>query len=150
MPSVNAHPLRRRPSLSSSAQEKLWKLWARAAIVFTVSSFRFATPSHVLADSLSSSGLAPHSRPDLSSEKQSDASAMFRQYAPIETSASVMSALMLHRIFSRELSKGKATFTFKPIASPLEELKLDGVDLTIKHVDSSAKVSYFAATTKRL
>lgn len=52
--------------------------------------------------------------------------------------------------FEKRTVAGVATFTFKPIAKPLDELKLDAVDLTVEDVKCTAELAGYQATDKEI
>src|SRR5579862_7391645 len=67
-------------------------------------------------------------------------SANDRQYAPDREVDILNLALDVTPDFQRRTIAGKEVLTFKPIAKPLTELKLDAVDLDVQSVTSSAKI----------
>ncbi len=52
--------------------------------------------------------------------------------------------------FEKRTVRGEVTLTFKPIAKPLDELRLDGVDLTVAEVSSTAKIKAYQNTGKEI
>lgn len=52
--------------------------------------------------------------------------------------------------FQKRTVRGEATLTFKPIAKPLDELRLDAVDLTVSAVTCSAKLAGHQVTDKEI
>jgi aminopeptidase N len=77
---------------------------------------------------------APHFTP--AGEKQ----ALPRHYAPDRDAEVLHLALDITPDFKGRSISGEATLTFKPIAKPLVELKLDAVDLSIESVRSEEKI----------
>lgn len=64
----------------------------------------------------------------------------YRKYAPDRRVDILHLALDVTPDFKARTLVGTATVTFKPIATPLEELRLDAVDLRIASVTSSEKL----------
>jgi aminopeptidase N len=60
-----------------------------------------------------------------------------RKYAPDRTADILHLSLDLTPDFKQRTLSGKATLKFKPIAKPLEELRLDAVDLVVESVTST-------------
>jgi aminopeptidase N len=85
-----------------------------------------------------SSFLAPIDSPD------------YRKYAPDREVEVVHLALDVTPDFKNRTVEGKAVWTFKPIAKPLEQLKLDAVDLSIHDVVSSEKILAYNADDEKL
>ena len=52
--------------------------------------------------------------------------------------------------FEKRTVRGVATFTFTPIGKPLDELRLDGVDLTVGEITCSEKLAGHHVTDKEL
>jgi len=52
--------------------------------------------------------------------------------------------------FQKRTVRGEATLTFKPIAKPLDELRLDAVDLTVSGVTCTAKLAGHQVTDKEI
>ena len=52
--------------------------------------------------------------------------------------------------FEKRTVRGEVTLTFKPIAKPLDELRLDAVDLEISEVTGSAKIKAHQNTGKEI
>ncbi len=52
--------------------------------------------------------------------------------------------------FQKHTVRGSATLTFKPIAKPLDELRLDAVDLTVSGVTCSATLAGYQVTDKEI
>jgi aminopeptidase N len=73
-----------------------------------------------------------------------------RQYAPSREVDIKHLALEITPDFRRRTIEGSATLTFAPIARPLAELKLDGVDLEVRDVSSSEPVQAWQATENRI
>ena len=73
-----------------------------------------------------------------------------RQYAPDREIDLVHLALDVTPDFKRRTVSGLATLTFKPIAKPLRELRLDAIDLAVQSVDSAEKIQNFQTTDDHL
>jgi aminopeptidase N len=73
-----------------------------------------------------------------------------RKYAPDREIDILNLALDLTPDFKQRTIAGKATLSFKPIAKPLAELRLDAVDLNIQKVDSAAKIQGYEAAADKL
>ena len=73
-----------------------------------------------------------------------------RKYAPDREIDISNLALDVTPDFSRRTVSGKAVLTFKPIAKPLAELRLDAVDLTVRSVVSSEKLLGYQTTRDKL
>lgn len=69
-----------------------------------------------------------------------------RRYAPDCTADLLHLALDVTPDFKSRSVSGKATLTFKPVGSPLDELSLDGIDLEVASVESTAKLKAHQAT----
>ncbi len=52
--------------------------------------------------------------------------------------------------FKARTVSGKVTLRFKPIAKPLDELRLDGIDLNVREVTSTAKLLGWQATDRNV
>ena len=52
--------------------------------------------------------------------------------------------------FQQQAVSGKVTLRFKPIGKPFEELRLDGIDLTVKSVSSSEKLLAWQVTDSEI
>ena len=52
--------------------------------------------------------------------------------------------------FLKRTISGTATFTFRPIGKPLEELRLDAMELDVEKVEASVQVSYWENTDKAI
>lgn len=70
------------------------------------------------------------------------------QYAPDRKIDITHLALDVTPDFEKRTVKGQATFTFNPIAKPLKELKLNGVDLSVDSVSGSDSIASFESTDK--
>src|SRR5262245_49541509 len=70
----------------------------------------------------------------------------YRQYAPDRKVDVLHLALDVTPDFKQRTVSGQATLSFKPIAKPLEELRLDGVDLTVTKVTASEKIRAWQVT----
>src|SRR5262245_20442617 len=80
---------------------------------------------------------------------QSDSSE-YRKYAPDRKVDILHVALDVTPDFRQRTVAGSVTLKFKPIAKPLDELRLDGVDLTVRAVTSSEKIKGWQATDKEV
>src|SRR5690348_9878359 len=70
----------------------------------------------------------------------------YRKYAPDREVEVLHLALDATPDFKKRTVEGKATWTFKPIAKPLAELKLNAVDLAIHTVESNSKIQAYENT----
>ena len=70
----------------------------------------------------------------------------YRRYAPDRNVNITHLALDVTPDFDKQTVAGEVTLTFQPIAKPLEELRLDGVDLTVLDVKSSSRLASHHAT----
>src|SRR5215475_10385731 len=86
----------------------------------------------------SSAFLAPVDSPD------------YRKYAPDREVEVLHLALDATPDFKKRTVEGKAVWTFKPIAKPLAEVKLDAVDLAIHTVESTSKIQAYENTDEKL
>jgi aminopeptidase N len=77
-------------------------------------------------------------------------SAEFLKYAPSRKMDVLHLALDVTPDFKARTVAGKATLRLKPIAKPLAELKLDGVDLLVSDVTSTERVLGWQATDKHV
>src|SRR5438128_12280981 len=73
-----------------------------------------------------------------------------RKYAPSREIDILHLALDVTPDFKARSVSGTVTFRFQPIARPLQELKLDGVDLSVQKVTSPEKVQHWEATDKQV
>ncbi len=73
-------------------------------------------------------------------------SSAHRKYAPDRQIDILHLAIDVTPDFKHRTVSGKTTLQFKPIAKPLQELRLDGVNLMVHSVDASEKVQSFQAT----
>ena len=73
-----------------------------------------------------------------------------RQYAPDRNAGFVHMSLDITPDFKQRTIAGAVTYLFKPIAKPLEELKLDAADLTIVSVEGTEKIQAWQVTTDKL
>jgi aminopeptidase N len=74
----------------------------------------------------------------------------YRKYAPDREVDISHLALDVTPDFKGRTVSGTATWTFKPIAKPLTELKLDAVDVTVASVTSTRNVSAYQATADKI
>ena len=72
------------------------------------------------------------------------------KYAPARKVDIRHVALAVTPDFQKRTLRGEATLTFKPIAKPLDELRLDAVDLTVSAVTCSAKLAGHQVTDKEI
>jgi aminopeptidase N len=72
------------------------------------------------------------------------------KYAPDRKVEIVHLALDVTPDFEKRTVRGEITFTFKPIGKPLDELRLDGVDLTVHGVECTAKLAGHQVTDKEI
>ena len=77
-------------------------------------------------------------------------SSAYRKYAPDRRVDILHLALDVTPDFKARTLAGTATVTFKPIATPLEELRLDAVDLRIASVTSSEKLLGHQVTDREI
>jgi aminopeptidase N len=68
------------------------------------------------------------------------------QYAPSREIDILHLKLDVTPDFEQRTVSGTATFTFKPIAKPLEELSLDAVDLSVASVTSTENIESYLVT----
>ena len=73
-----------------------------------------------------------------------------RKYAPHREVDVLHLALDVTPDFTNRTVTGTSTLRFKPIAKPLRELKLDGVDLTVSSVTSSARIEAYQVTKEQV
>lgn len=73
-----------------------------------------------------------------------------RQYAPSREIDILHLTLDITPDFKARTVAGTATLRFKPIATPLAELKLDGIDLRVSGVTSTEKILGWQATDKNV
>ena len=69
-----------------------------------------------------------------------------RRYAPDCQADLLHLALDVTPDFKNRAVSGRATITFMPVGSPLQELSLDGIDLEVSAVESTAKLKAYQAT----
>src|SRR5688572_30200825 len=77
-------------------------------------------------------------------------SAAHRKYAPDRTFDLLHLALDVTPDFKARSVAGQATLRFKPIVKPLEQLRLDGVDLAVETVTSSERIAGYHASDKEI
>ena len=77
-------------------------------------------------------------------------SSAYRKYAPDREFDLLHLALDVTPDFKARSVAGQATIRFKPIAKPLEQLKLDAVELAVEAVTSSEKIAAYQATDKQI
>src|SRR5437870_5839553 len=76
-------------------------------------------------------------------------SSAHRKYAPDREVDVLHLALEVTPDFKQRTVEGKATIRFKPIARPVEELKLDAVDLEVHSVTATEKIQTYQVTEDR-
>ena len=69
-----------------------------------------------------------------------------RKYAPSREIDILHLALDVTPNFQQRTVSGKVTMRFKPLAKAFQELRLDGIDLTVSSVESTAQISGWQAT----
>src|SRR2546430_57145 len=74
----------------------------------------------------------------------------YRKYAPDREVEVLHLALDVTPDFKRRTVEGKATTRFKPIARPVEELKLDAVDLEVHSVTATEKIQTYQVTDEKV
>jgi len=74
----------------------------------------------------------------------------YRKYAPDRRVDLLHLALDVTPDFKARTVAGTATLTFKPIATPLEELRLDAVDLRVASVTSTEKLAAHQVTDREI
>jgi len=74
----------------------------------------------------------------------------YRKYAPSREVDILHLTLDLTPDFKARTISGNAVLRFKPIARPLDELKLDGVDLRVRTVTATEKILGWQATDKQV
>ncbi|MEY2407968.1 MAG: aminopeptidase [Verrucomicrobiota bacterium] len=72
------------------------------------------------------------------------------KYAPSREVDIVHLILDVTPDFKAQTVSGKVTIRFKPIAKPLEELRLDGIELSVRDVSCTAKLLGWQATDKNV
>ena len=77
-------------------------------------------------------------------------SADARKYAPSREIDILHLALDVTPDFKERTVAGKVTLRFKPVAKPFQELRLDGVDLTVFSVASTEKIMGWQATDQNV
>jgi aminopeptidase N len=73
-----------------------------------------------------------------------------RKYAPDREFDLLHLALDVTPDFQQHMVRGEATLRFKPIAKPLSEISLDGIDLAVESVISSQSVAAYQVTEKNI
>ncbi|MBI2925472.1 MAG: HEAT repeat domain-containing protein [Verrucomicrobia bacterium] len=74
----------------------------------------------------------------------------YRKYAPDRKVDTLHLAVDVTPDFKQRTIAAKATLTFKPIAKPLDELRLDAVDLAIESVTATENIQAYQATDKNV
>ncbi len=77
-------------------------------------------------------------------------SAEHRQYAPDREIDIVHLALDVTPDFEQRTLSGRAMISFKPIAKPFQELRLDAVDLAVQSVTATEKILGYQVTDKQI
>jgi aminopeptidase N len=83
-------------------------------------------------------------------EGWSSIDAQRQQYAPDRSVDIGHFDLNVTPDFLKRTISGTATFTFRPIGKPLEELRLDAMELDVEKVEASVQVSYWENTDKAI
>jgi aminopeptidase N len=73
-----------------------------------------------------------------------------RKYAPSREIDILHLALDVTPDFKARSVSGKVTIRFKPLAKPFQELRLDGIDLTVSSITSTEKIMGWQATDKNV
>ena len=74
----------------------------------------------------------------------------YRKYAPDREVQMLHLVLDVTPDFKQRTLEGIATLKFAPVAKPVRQIKLDGIDLTIQDVTSSEPIRAYDATEKNL
>ena len=74
----------------------------------------------------------------------------YRKYAPSREVDILHLAIDVTPDFQQRSVEGKVTLRFRPIAKPLQELRLDGIDLTVLSATSTEKIMGYQATDKNV
>src|SRR5208283_5810613 len=74
----------------------------------------------------------------------------YRKYAPDRLVQMVHLALDITPDFKQRTIVATATLRLKPVVKPVQELKLDAVDLNVRSVTAIEKVQAYQATDKQL
>ncbi len=112
-------------------------LWA--VLIFSGGSFLFADNlTEEIVCQESAHFLAPQDSPD------------FRKYAPSREVDILHLKLDVTPNFKARTISGTATFTFKPIAKSIDELRLDAVDLSVSNITSSEKIESYQVTAEKI
>ncbi|PYI82032.1 MAG: hypothetical protein DME26_18795, partial [Verrucomicrobia bacterium] len=77
-------------------------------------------------------------------------SSAYRKYAPDRRVDILHLALDVTPDFKQRTVAGKVMLRFKPIAKPLDELRLDGVDLKVSAASSTEKIQGYQVTDKEI
>src|ERR1043166_424048 len=77
-------------------------------------------------------------------------SAEYRKYAPERDVQVLHLALEVTPDFKQRTIGGKTTLRFKTMAKPVQELKLDAVDLNVQTVESTEKVQHYQVAGEKL
>src|SRR5688572_28431042 len=64
----------------------------------------------------------------------------YRKYAPDRPIDILHLALDVTPNFKRQTVAGKATLTFRPISKPVQDIRLDAVDLTVTSVTANERI----------
>src|SRR5438094_10074166 len=72
----------------------------------------------------------------------------YRKYAPDREIQVLHLALDVTPDFKLRTLEGKTTIRFQPIAKPVQELRLDAVDLTLRSVTATQKIQAHQITEK--
>jgi aminopeptidase N len=77
-------------------------------------------------------------------------SADYRKYAPSREIDIMHLAIDVTPDFKQRTIAGKVTLKFKPIAKPIQELRLDAVDLNVSSAASTTRITAWQATDKNV
>ena len=77
-------------------------------------------------------------------------SSEFRKYAPSREVDILHLKLDVTPDFKTRTVSGIATLSFKPIAKPLDELRLDGIDLSVSGITSTEKIESYQVTDEKI
>lgn len=124
------------PSVVREQLSNLGRICFRSAILLAITSSVWVHGSEV-----DSGGVAPPAQPE---------SATARQYAPSPEINLIHLALDVTPDFRLRTISAEAKLTFRPIAKPLQELRLDAIDLTVTNVTATEPVQAWQVTTDKV
>ena len=105
----------------------------------------FSTAVPLFADQFAEELLCRNSGALLARPDASD----FRKYAPSRGVDILHLKLDVTPDFKARTISGTATLSFKPIAQPLDELRLDGIDLSVTSITSTEKIDSYQVTGRK-